>query len=69
MRLCLASGFYPTSKKKGWLFIVVTSLLTKVYLFKYDSTHGTFKGTVEAKDGKLVVNGKTIEVFSEYVKP
>lgn len=36
-----------------------------VYLFKYDSTHGRFKGTVEAKDGNLVVNGKTIHVYSE----
>ncbi|XP_065166077.1 glyceraldehyde-3-phosphate dehydrogenase 1 [Atheta coriaria] len=36
-----------------------------VYLFKFDSTHGRFKGQVEAKDGKLVVNGKAIEVFQE----
>jgi len=36
-----------------------------VYLFKYDSTHGRFKGTVEAKDGKLVVNGHPITVFTE----
>jgi len=36
-----------------------------VYMFKYDSTHGRFKGTVEAKDGKLVVNGKPISVHTE----
>lgn len=36
-----------------------------VYMFKYDSTHGRFKGTVEAKDGKLVVNGQEISVFTE----
>ncbi|KAI8076727.1 glyceraldehyde-3-phosphate dehydrogenase 2 [Gilbertella persicaria] len=36
-----------------------------VYMFKYDSVHGRFQGTVEAKDGKLVVNGKQISVFSE----
>ena len=29
-----------------------------VYMYKYDSTHGTFNGTVEAVDGKLVINGK-----------
>lgn len=34
-------------------------------MFKYDSTHGRFKGTVEAKDGKLVVNGKAISVYAE----
>jgi glyceraldehyde 3-phosphate dehydrogenase len=36
-----------------------------VYMFKYDSTHGRFKGTVEAKDGCLVVNGNKITVFQE----
>lgn len=36
-------------------------------MFKYDSTHGRFKGTVEAKDGKLVINGNAITVFGEYV--
>lgn len=36
-----------------------------VYMFKYDSTHGRFKGTVEAKDGKLVINGKNVTVFNE----
>ncbi|KAG6911059.1 hypothetical protein DXG01_004574 [Tephrocybe rancida] len=37
----------------------------KVYMFKYDSVHGRFKGSVEAKDGKLWVAGKPIAVFSE----
>merc|ERR1712002_1417781 len=36
-----------------------------VYMFKYDSTHGRWKGTVEAKDGKLVINGKAVTVFNE----
>lgn len=35
------------------------------YMLKYDSTHGQFKGTVEVKDGMLVVNGKSIRVTSE----
>lgn len=35
------------------------------YMLKYDSTHGRFDGTVEVKDGKLVVNGKEIRVTSE----
>ncbi|MBF2089600.1 MAG: type I glyceraldehyde-3-phosphate dehydrogenase [Synechococcales cyanobacterium K44_A2020_017] len=30
------------------------------YLLKYDSTHGKFKGTVEAVDSGIVVNGKHI---------
>jgi len=36
-----------------------------VYLFQYDSTHGRFKGHVEAKDGKLVVDGHAITVHAE----
>ncbi|QDU34062.1 Glyceraldehyde-3-phosphate dehydrogenase [Poriferisphaera corsica] len=35
------------------------------YLLKYDTVHGRFDGTVEAKDGALVVNGKTIPVSAE----
>lgn len=35
------------------------------YMLKYDSTHGRFNGTVEVKNGHLVVNGKTIRVTSE----
>ncbi|XP_065343040.1 glyceraldehyde-3-phosphate dehydrogenase 2-like [Cloeon dipterum] len=36
-----------------------------VYMFKYDSTHGRFKGEVAAVDGQLVINGQKITVFQE----
>ncbi len=35
------------------------------YMLKYDSTHGKFDGTVEVKDGHLIVNGKKIRVTAE----
>jgi glyceraldehyde 3-phosphate dehydrogenase len=35
------------------------------YMLKYDSTHGQFKGSIEVKDGKLVVNGNAIRVTAE----
>ncbi|MGM5631813.1 type I glyceraldehyde-3-phosphate dehydrogenase [Apibacter raozihei] len=35
------------------------------YMLKYDTIHGQFKGSVEVKDGKLVVNGKAIRVTAE----
>jgi len=34
-------------------------------LFKYDSTHGRFDGTVEVSNGNLVINGKVVRVFAE----
>ena len=36
-----------------------------VYMLKYDSIHGQFKGDVSTKNGKLVVNGNEITVFAE----
>ena len=36
-----------------------------VYMLKYDTMHGRFNGTVEAKDGKLIVNGQAIRVTAE----
>jgi glyceraldehyde 3-phosphate dehydrogenase len=35
------------------------------YMLKYDSVHGRFNGTVDVKNGKLVVNGKEIRVTEE----
>jgi glyceraldehyde 3-phosphate dehydrogenase len=35
------------------------------YMLKYDSVHGTFNGTVEVKDGMLVVNGNEIRITAE----
>jgi glyceraldehyde 3-phosphate dehydrogenase len=35
------------------------------YMLKYDTIHGSFKGTAEAKDGKLVVNGNAIRITCE----
>merc|ERR1711976_147277 len=36
-----------------------------VYMFKYDSTHGKFKGDVTTDGDKLVINGQKISVFNE----
>lgn len=35
------------------------------YMLRYDSMHGRFNGTVEVKDGNLIVNGNTIRVTAE----
>jgi glyceraldehyde-3-phosphate dehydrogenase/erythrose-4-phosphate dehydrogenase len=38
---------------------------SQVYMFKYDSTHGRYKGVVEAKDGKLHIDNQSVPVFAE----
>ncbi|ULB33625.1 MULTISPECIES: type I glyceraldehyde-3-phosphate dehydrogenase [Proteiniphilum] len=35
------------------------------YMLKYDTIHGQYSGSIEVKDGNLVVNGKTIRVTAE----
>jgi glyceraldehyde 3-phosphate dehydrogenase len=35
------------------------------YMLRYDTIHGQFKGDIEVKDGKLVVNGNAIRVTAE----
>ncbi|MFT4848084.1 MAG: glyceraldehyde 3-phosphate dehydrogenase [Sediminicola sp.] len=35
------------------------------YLLEYDSVHGKYSGTVEVKDGQLVVDGRVIRVTAE----
>jgi glyceraldehyde 3-phosphate dehydrogenase len=35
------------------------------YMLKYDSVHGVFNGTVEVKNGNLIVNGNTVCVTAE----
>ncbi len=43
----------------------LTDAKTLAHLLKYDSVHGIFDGTVEAKGNSLIVNGKEIKVIAE----
>lgn len=38
---------------------------TNAHLFKYDSNYGIYKGTVEAKEDAIIVDGKVVKVISE----
>jgi len=38
---------------------------TNAHMFKFDSTYGRYAGTVEAKDGALIIDGRNIASFSE----
>jgi glyceraldehyde 3-phosphate dehydrogenase len=43
----------------------LTDTKTLAHLLKHDTVYGPFEGTVEAKEGKLIVDGKTIVVTAE----
>lgn len=43
----------------------IADLVTNAHLLKYDSSYGTYAGTVETQDGKLVVDGHPSAVFAE----
>jgi glyceraldehyde 3-phosphate dehydrogenase len=43
----------------------LTDVSTLAHLLKYDTTHGRLNATVEATEGALIVNGKTVRVFAE----
>lgn len=54
--------------QKGIEVVAINDLVPSdnlAYLFKYDSTHGTFIGSVEASEHHLVVDGKKIHVYGE----
>lgn len=43
----------------------LTDVKTLAHLLKYDTTHGKLNATVEAGEGELIVNGRSIKVFAE----
>jgi glyceraldehyde 3-phosphate dehydrogenase len=43
----------------------LTDAKTLAHLLKYDSVHGRFDGTIEVKEGAIVVNGKEIKIMAE----
>ncbi|XP_076988221.1 glyceraldehyde-3-phosphate dehydrogenase, testis-specific isoform X2 [Tamandua tetradactyla] len=58
MRMCMEKGVKVVAVNDP--FIDVEYM---VYMFKYDSTHGRYKGSVECKNGELVVDNREIKVF------
>ena len=43
----------------------LTDTKTLAHLFKYDSVHRTYRGTVEKSDDGIVIDGDTLKVFAE----
>lgn len=59
---------FRAALKRGLDIVAINDLIEPdymAYMLKYDTIHGRFDGTVEVKDGHLVVNGKTIRITAE----
>jgi glyceraldehyde 3-phosphate dehydrogenase len=60
--------FREMVKRGGYDVVLIndiTDAKTLAHLLKYDSTHGRYPGKVEAGDGCIIVDGKTIKVSAE----
>src|SRR3989304_8238590 len=47
----------------------IADLATNARLFRYDSNYGRYPGTVEARDGELIIDGQVIKVSQEREPP
>ncbi|MFQ6025913.1 MAG: type I glyceraldehyde-3-phosphate dehydrogenase, partial [Dehalococcoidia bacterium] len=43
----------------------LTDAKTNAHLFKYDTNYGVYPGQVEANNGDLMIDGRSVKVFSE----
>lgn len=60
--------FRATLKRSNVEVVAINDLLDVehlAYLLEYDSVHGRFDGTIEVKDGNLVVDGKVVRITAE----
>lgn len=60
--------FRAATKNKNVQIVGINDLIDvdyMAYMLKYDSVHGRFDGSVEVKNGNLVVNGNEIRVTAE----
>jgi glyceraldehyde 3-phosphate dehydrogenase len=63
-RLVLRMGM----KDPNLEFVAINDLVPSdnlAYLFKYDSTHGRYNGTVDSDKDNLIIDGKKVKCLSE----
>jgi len=61
-------AFRQMLQAEGFDVVAINDLTSPemlAYLLKYDTTHGRYNGTVEAKENSIVVNGKEITIYAE----
>ncbi len=64
----IGRNFFRTSLKSGLDIVAINDLTdakTLAHLLKYDSVHGILEADVKSAEGKLIVNGKEIQVLAE----
>src|SRR3989338_1479999 len=62
-RLVLRAG--AQDKNINWVAVNdITDAKTLAHLFKYDSVHGRYDGTVESTSDSLIIDGRKIKVLS-----
>jgi len=61
-------AFRAAQKRDDMQVVAINDLISvdyMAYMLKYDTIHGQFNGTIDVKDGNLIVNGNTIRVTAE----
>ena len=61
-------AFRQMFQAEGFDVVAINDLTSPemlAYLLKYDTTHGRYNGTVEAKENSIVVNGKELTIYAE----
>ena len=61
-------AFRAAQKRNDIQVVAINDLISvdyMAYMLKYDTIHGQFDGTIDVKDGNLIVNGNTIRVTAE----
>ena len=61
-------AFRQMFQAEGYEVVAINDLTSPemlAYLLKYDTTHGSYNGTVEAADNAIIVNGKKITIYAE----
>jgi len=60
--------FRESTRREDVEVVAINDLLDVdhlAYMLEYDSVHGKFDGTIEVKDGGLIVNGKPVRITAE----
>jgi len=61
-------ALYESGRENEFKLVAINDLMTlehRQHLFKFDSVHGPFPGTVELSEDALTINGQVVKLLSE----